>query len=387
MAVWPYAPLLASYEERLRWMPSVLRAYDGTEQRGAYTLAPRQYYQTEHIMSDDRMRTALALLYDGHDQSWQVPAWGEGGFVGSVAAGSGSVNIDTRYSDFRTGVAAAIIWENPEKYETITVASKTDSSLTLTGTVGQTYQTAQIMPLRAAQRAGFPAIAPEKVGMSKISCQWVCTDPLDLSSGTSPWSYTDGTYPVWHDAPLRQYQQSREWKTATLDNGMASSVLDQQESYPGDLVTYRHLLQPASTVWNVRRRLHLLRGSREPFHLPSFRRDIEPSQTLVAGNTSLTITAIDYENRYAQNAGAKWLWMMDTSGVGKIVEVSSSAAGGAGEEVLTLASNPWGADKAASDWAYVCFAPFARIEGSEVVLAWVKRGMAYLSLPCRMVDG
>jgi hypothetical protein len=318
-----------------------------TPQRVALRTRPRQKFRLSYLAKDLSDRSLVeALLHHQMREKWGIPIWPERvRHIGVISAGASSINIDTRYSDWRAD-SFGVIYKSLTEREVIRIASKTDSSLILSVDVANAYTgTKYIMPMRFAYAIDPVQLIRREDDAALIDCFFSIIDNVELTGYTPDDTY-DG-YPVLLWGGKREGDLPRVF---AADGQIA-------DNYTGllKLVTYSDFNQTRQTlmnqeltkedIWEMRKFFHYVKGGQKAFLLPTWEDDLVLSRA--AGDTD-TELYIDYAS-LAVNMGANdlrdYLGFMNGSSlvickITAIEEVTDSGVPAYMEEKITVNATP-----------------------------------------------
>jgi hypothetical protein len=148
---------------------------------------------------------------------------------------------------------------------------------------------------------------------------------------------------VMTDPPLHKsgLEQDIEWPGQLLDSGTGITSFDPGPAREviGDALSY--YLTTRVDLWRMRRWLHSLSGRRGSWWQPTFGRDITLAAPHIPPLLTLPINAIDYVASYGADpdSAADHLYLVwADDGTIEVRYIDGAAAGGAGQEVLTIDS-------------------------------------------------
>lgn len=280
--------------ERLQFVTSVLEHKDGTEQRHAMRLAPRQVVEFPVDVDDGVRRQKLVYTTAGWRQ-FAVPMWHEAvALTAAVTTGATSIPVETdvQYSDIR---GACFIWLDDDTYETAVVDSVVPGTVTLSsGTQGSYPAGALLMPLRVGMLADIRG-DQHPVNLEIFQARFTLNDnDVDLADASA--FPTHGGRVVLGSGNIVQGTLARASQARV-------SVID---SVVGrfDFVTHWRVAKP-SRAWSFATRsrraraelrglLHHLRGRQVSFHAATSFMEMTPTQDLGSGSTSLYIANAGY---------------------------------------------------------------------------------------------
>lgn len=280
--------------ETLEWLTFVQISEDGTgEERVEMRDVPRQGFRYEYFVPPAWQPRINNILYGGRPLQWQVPVWPQVQHVGAIAAGQGTLQCETRYSEFRAG-SSVLLWESPTKYQVMPLVSVVDADTLDVSGVTTAFTDAWLMPLRL----GHLSQNPQRRFDGRQSIVQLAFD-IDDNAELTP------------AAPVQYEGEDLHTEPGLLDGGELTEQLvariDKFDEQLG-LVTYaspwenmrparihRMMGETPAENWAVREFLHRRAGRSRAFWLPSFEADFRVVDSgPITG--ALTVAPDDYQD-------------------------------------------------------------------------------------------
>ena len=371
--VWPWRPQRGMVES-LEWMTDIIEAHDGTEQRIQVRHEPRQSFDVAVMLKDQhelsKLRVALASW---QHREWGWPCWHEEVRLGAIlAAGSGSITIDTTLADFRAG-GLAIIHSSPTAYEVVQIDTVAPDSLTLVGVTTLTHPaTASVMPLRMARMGRQAKRDDYATELSKYSVTMQITDNAALTTEAAALQYLG--YDVLSDPllmPGETMPRQIERPIDVLDPGPGAWATFARTDYPLISTDHRWHLRSRAQAWAFRRWLHRRAGMLNPVWIPSRTHDLILAVQPTAAATTLQINDVNYRNVGLNRPGMTHVAAFSASGAFVCRKITNAVAGSAGRENLTI--NAALGFTPVSRISFLCLHRFA---ADRVTLTWDRVGVA-----------
>ena len=294
----PEAPVI----EVLRSHSEVLTHADGSEQRIGLRKAPRQIIEYRVFQDGDNERDRLnAMLYDWQDKVFGVPIWWEARYLTSaITAPTDTIQVDTRYGDFRVGGLVAL-FNTFSDFEILEIQSMTDSQLVFTSQVQTSRQPNDIvvMPVRTAYAEGDIGQSRYPIGPTVTNLRFTTLDNEDLADVS-----TFGTY---NGKVLIDRANIIDGNTVPEGFLRRIEVLDPKTGVPAQLSPWAkskpriqlglngHSLKE---TWEIRQLFHALGGQLTSFYLGTGRNEIIPTTDIVDTATSFQIEFLDFTKFY-----------------------------------------------------------------------------------------
>lgn len=289
--VWPFMPQ-HGVDEVLEWKTDVLRTKAG-EQRMALRKTPRQIFSYKHFLTEHQASLARAMAYGwGHGQ-FGVPVWVEMSFVGSVSSGATSVLVDTTVADYRVG-GLVLLWESEEKFVEATVSSLTSTQVNFTATVGSSFASAYICPLRVGKSLNGLAIQRGPNTLAKGDIEFRVEDNADLgaSAGFPTLSGIDIlTDTVYY---LGSHEERIIREVDVMDNETGIVYAPPRYDRTDQTFTLAFNTQGRASLARIRKWLHLRKGKLKPFWLISQSNDLTLLTNMLSTDTSISVRSIKY---------------------------------------------------------------------------------------------
>ena len=297
IVMFPYEPE-APVTEFLKWATDVQEAASGKEQRHSYRVHPRQEFDMKFRMIEgERERRAMQnLLNTWIPRVFGLPVWHEARqSSAAVTTGALTINVDTKYGDFRVG-GLAMIRTDAFTFDALEIESMTDTSLTFTASISRDYpQNTIVMPIRTALLKKSPTVQRYAVGGEDIKANFqVINNDVELAD-LSCWPEFDG-HLLAEDANIMESKTMNDnfaHKVIVIDNDAGNVQQFTTQLKASMSSTKKWTATSLRDLWIVRQLLHALRGSQKAFWLPTFYEDMVPLLPLT--NTGTTITVAEDE--------------------------------------------------------------------------------------------
>ena len=174
-----------SLTQKYEWMTRVLTGRDGTEQRVALRTIPRQILAVSHLAdSEESIQSWKYQFITELDDVWSLPLWAEAESVtatsgGATATGDFSLMDDTLVVPLQILIMAP----DGETYETATVATKNDTTITITGTWTSSYPEGSVLvPIMYAYVDNNSGYTPSAVNVATVTIQAVAFNNTEITA-------------------------------------------------------------------------------------------------------------------------------------------------------------------------------------------------------------
>lgn len=368
--LWPFAPA-DTFGESLQWRADVLPAYS-SEQRVRLLNSPRQSLHFTHRMTHRAYERAKLLMQSVAGGTWYVGLWHERQRV-TVSAGAGSVTVDTTASDYRAG-GYALLWQSDALCEVVTIASKSGSSLTLSGTTANAYTSGLCMPCRVAYAPDGIEASHSAGPIVEAQVEFTVFDTVDLSDS--------GLYSTYRSHPLvstasvigtGSITERVQQEVGTVDNGLAAPFFDTALNRVTRALGLAWLCDTLAELWALRTFLHSRYGRQKGFWLPDWTQGITLAANISPSNTTITIVAIGLNN-VAESGD---ILIKSAAGVLTTLQYTSVAPSGA-NEVLTL-SGTAGITLTTEQVGTICLLRFCRLAQDRIEFEHTNTGDGLIS--------
>ncbi|OHB65751.1 MAG: hypothetical protein A2Y76_01615 [Planctomycetes bacterium RBG_13_60_9] len=367
IACWPI-------KERLRFNTEILQSHDRTEQRIAKRMGiPRQVVTIPFLLRDYTDAAKLDnILHEWGKDRWPVPIWWEAReHADNMAAGAGTITIDTSYADYRDGSHAMIFQR--DNAEVVTVDTVAAGSLTLDGVTANAYAGSKwIMPCRYGYILDVADKEQYVGGAAKVDITFAIQDNDTAIAGwTAPMTY-DGydilTKPSYMGTG-HTHTEGHDPDTVLIDAPAGRFEVRGNSTY--NEVTQEHVwqIQTRADAWALRQLLHAKKGRQGVFLIPTFRNDITLSRAYTAG---LTIYVVNRGYMtMGLNALRTYVALRPPGGAIQVRQVTNIAAVSATEEAFTLDGASATIFPAGS---HLCWVDICRLADDNVAINWRKWG-------------
>lgn len=388
VVVLPLSPdWAATVRHRLQYETNIMRAKGGPEQRVRLLDQPRQAWtMVLRALESRAVREWESILFRQQAGRFAVPVWTDGQRLpATLTAGSSVVSgIQTVGLDFADG-GLAVLWRSATEFEPLTILSVGAGVLNLYSPTNDTWPAgtrlypAQLARMPASQRVRRPAhyVAELQVTLDVIeNLGLVAQDSATVYRGLRVMT----TKPHEPEVPEDTWGRVVE----VLDNGAAAPVVDDLTRYPDLVRPMRWLVGSRAEVKALRSWVHARAGRAVPFWLPTWREDLEQTQTLAAAGTQLTIRHVEFARFVAGNPIRRDLMIRHANGATFYRRVLSAAEINDGEEGLTL-DGSLGVLANPGD-LQISFLDLVRLDSDTVEIVWETDQVASVSVLCRTVE-
>ncbi len=349
--------------EVLEWKTGVLTSNDGTEQRMRLRKKPRQSFDISYPIPYSELARAENLVYGWLTRRWAVGIWSEAQQVPTLIAGTQTIPIDTRFSDYRDG-ALVMIWESNRKSTTADVATVSNGNLLLNRPLAETFVNPWVSPVRLGRVVGNVDRRTSGYNGS-LELMYEFNDNVDLAPGPAPVQF------LGHDVSFEEVLKNGMTLTDKLQARV--DVVDYGSAAAASFFSpwkntriarpYRFLAQGLEEAWTLRKWLHRRAGRLRPFWIPTFENNLRVSQTGYL-TQSVEVYADDYREFASKR---KHVGILLDDGTWLLRTITAATASGTSTAVV-------GFDEAinldASRIRQISFLGLKRLDADRVELRW-----------------
>jgi hypothetical protein len=371
--------------ERLEWLTDVIEAHDSTEDRTPLRSMPRRSLEYRLTLNGHPAARLDALLWRWQAGQYVLPIWTDPQHLAAeLSMGASTIPAVTAGYDF-SGPGQAVLWAGDAAHEIVQVQSVGASSLTLSVPTASAWPAGtRLYPARLA-RLDEKVASPRITGtVAQATVRWEI-DPALITpiAGTTTYRSIEvfERRPNWiAELPLEYHRKVRR-----LDYALGAVEVDDHAGIPITLRDYRTLLRDRADIAAWRGWLSARQGRYAPVWAHSRTLDLEQTTAMGPTDVALTVRALDAENRYRLDTGrqdialyhrptAQWFYR----------RIDAIAAGGTGEEILTLDS-ALGVTAAVGDLSPISWLTLSRLEADAAEIAWHTPAVAESTLQLRSV--
>lgn len=337
------------YTEQLEFLTDILPHDDGTEQRIAVRKNPRQFFNWTIRMDDglfekQRMDT---LLFDWQSRTWGVPMWHEATEL-TVSAPFGALTLNvgsTDDADYRIG-GLVMVYTSAGSFDVQTIASFTSTTITMENALVNTFDIgATVAPLRTGNMRSTVQASRFISADQELQVSFRILDNDANLADTTGFSTYNGKVMLDSCNVMRGGSLSESFirEITVIDNQTGVTVQDSKwangkRGYP---LTLR--ANNRAEVFALRKLLHAFRGRQISFYVPTFGRDLVPTETLLSGGQDIVMENIGYTQFIRNRQARNHIWVRLKDGTILTREITGSTEQTTTQETLAL-NTTWGQD-------------------------------------------
>jgi len=372
VVVWPFVPQ-TTHRETLEWKTDILKAFS-KEQRLALRDAPRQMFDYTFQLDERQLTKAQGTATSWAYRVYGIGVWAEADFFGAVSSGDTAFVFDTTFKDYRAG-GLVLLWESDQLFEAISVATVTDSGITLDLPTAFDYTNAHIMPLRLARTLQGIQFTRQTGPYSIARGSFLATDNENLGESELFDQYRERDVLTDRQVTVSQVTDRISRRVDMFDNGSGPIEVDIQDDWvnKNSIITFD--TDTREQRWKVRSWLHYLRGRQKAFWLPSWNPDLHLVFDVNDLATSITCSPIGYELFYS----TKDIMIQLYDGTRVYNRILAVTLDGDGNEVFTL-DEAVGIDLVATEIEMISFMGHVRLNTDRVEFTHTYAGRCYTSM-------
>lgn len=339
-------------EEVMQFLTDVLPAYSA-EQRIAVRSAPRQILRYDFDMDEADYAAADALVRSQPLGQWYVPLWFEAIRVGSISSGANSITVDATDRDYRVG-QRLMIWDTAQTAETVGIGAISDSAITLSSGLSQSYTMAWAAPI-------VTAVAPAGLSRSRsletfitTQMQFISVDQANIGNSDFD-QYLSSDVVSDRSVMVSDISGQVVQASVTIDSSTGPLVLEPTQSY----VRSRNAIQFADEGpdrYRRRRWLHSILGRQKDFWVPTWNADFALLSDIGSADTSIQVSGLT-------DAAINRHILIETKSGHRFYRQIIGAAG----QDATI-SSALGSTVSIADVSVICFLDLLRMEADEISL-------------------
>lgn len=359
--------------ETLGWKTSILKAYDGTEQRIKSRQTPRQLFSLKLFLNSDKENSRFeAALHIWQKAKWLLPIWTE--FVEHTATiniKDDSIIVDTTNADFRDG-GKAIVWKSVTEYEVVSISTKTDSLLNLSYSMlndftGKKY----IIPVRTAYMVSASKKEKTNSQVAIVTLVFAVYDNEELN-GYAPSMIYDGIE-VLSQASFMGDSHIEDSLGDIIVTDYETGIFEVESHSNFNEVSQNHLFlkDTKAACWNFRKFLHSLNGRQKTVLIPTFRNDVIQSADILATDISVDIEHINLTSNMGFNSLRTYIgFYFPSTNVLIVRKITAISEIDSDTEQISFDANLGLSVVISSGGCKICFVDKCRLASDKVQIKW-----------------
>ncbi len=351
--------------ETLAWLTDVQQSDNGDQLREVLRQAPRRDWQFAVLAAGADRRILESALYDWGARTWLLPVWTDVTWLASpVAAGAGSMAIDTRYLDFAVG-SLAMLYRDARHWETVEISAISDATLTFARPTVAGYGVGdRIYPCRQARLVDTQSVSRRTDDMMTATVRMQAVEPCDWPAAAPAAAYLG--VPVLEDAADwgggREAGYARQLQIT--DNSIGRPDVLDPSGLAWLTLPFTWLLQGRAARAAHRSLLYWLQGRAQALWVPSGAADLTLAAPTAAASATLVVDWAGVTLYQRRQPGRRHLRIELATGVVFYRRILASTDGGDTEQLAL--DSALGVDVAPADVRQISWLMFATLAGDGV---------------------
>jgi hypothetical protein len=361
--------------ETLEWKTSVLKAYDGSEQRIKIRQSPRQHFKYEILLETNKLNSWWdSQIHNWQKSKWLIPIWPElEEHSVNINHHDTTIAVNTAYSDFRDN-SKAIIWKSRTEYEVVVIDTVQDNQLNLGYSVLNTFiGTKYIIPIRESYVTASSDKQRFNSEVSRINLVFKIYDNTNLT-GFVPVSNYDG-FPVLEIPSFMNMTHGENSSPDMMVLDYETGIFKIANHTDFNYVTQQHkfINEGKAACWNFKKSLYSLNGKQKTVLIPTFRSDLTLSSDVYGSDNTIDIENIQLEDNMGLNNLRTYIgFYFPNTGQLIIRKITAITEIDASIEQITLDAAPQNQTIATNNNCRVCYVDKCRLNSDSLEIRWVK---------------
>lgn len=372
---WPFEPNWASgVSESLEWLTDVLTSPTGSEQRRSLRLSPRRSFEFNILAVEDARSIFDNMLVTYGASDWHLPVWHEANFL-DLSANTGATVLhcaDAITSEFATGSIGMLVDADAFTFELIEIGLVTETGVTITDALVSPWSRgARLYPVCRGRLTDQPRLSHRNDVVSSAEVRFQVVEPgaQEEPAYPAPSSWLTDVYRgfvVLHKSPDHRAAVDFDFDRVLVELDNRTSVPRQadQAGRPFPMQKYAWVMEGRAEQKAFRGVLKTLRGRAKPIWVPTFMRDFDLMQPIVAGNSTILVGRAGF----ALSGGPRWDRqdiMIETDTQRIYRRITNVAVDGSGREILVL-DQPIAVNLKVNQVMRICFMALSRLNHDQV---------------------
>lgn len=370
VTAWAFVPDWSSpIVERVEWRTDVIQSYDGSEQRSALRLAPRQSWEFAVFFEGTARRYAEAVIWGNGARTWALPIWPDGvELLAELPSGSAEVMADTAGRAF-TADGLALLMIDERTAETLEVQAVQADRLVLKRPTSRAWPAGtRLLPARVAHLMDAPRLSRWSGQASMGTMRFDVVGPVehaaDAGSATHRGIPVLERRPNWVEAPDMELSR----KLAEIDNLIGLPVRIDEAAMPLPAQRMRWLHSTRADLGAFRSLAYALRGRQGAVWVPTWCDDLVPAAIIGSSDLAIDVEACGYTAHLYGQPGRMDLRIELTDGTVFYRRVTGASEISASTERV-LIDSALGREVAPAEVLQVSFIMLARLDSDALEIS------------------
>lgn len=339
--VWPFAPNWKKpVKESLEWKTDVIRAFDGDEQRIELRSKPRRTISYKPLVKNNDLSLFNNLLFGWQNRLFAVPIWHDKYLLKTaITAADTSIPVKTFGRTFFVE-GLVILFKNVYEYEVVEALNINAESIDLFKPLQKSWPIGTpVYPLNLAR---LPTNISYQMLTSKVTqprLDWVMDSvssdpaiPSSVISTTFKGVELVTTKPNW-GKPITVESQ---FGYSLFDGNIGAFQQIQTVGVPSTVYKFQWVLKSRQQNNELRAFLGRLKGQAKAVYLPTGLHDLEITQSISVGSTSIVVKHSDFDRYVNTNDMRNALMIRLKDGYEFTTSITGTTPFSEEEEVISL---------------------------------------------------
>jgi hypothetical protein len=294
--------------ETLAWLTDLQQADDGSQLREVLREAPRREWQFGVVAGGRQRRILESAIYDWGARTWALPVWPDVTWLTApVAAGSNTLDVDTRHLDYVVG-GLALLYHDERMWEVVEISAVADAQLTFARPTTGAYAAGdRIYPCRMARLIDTISVSRKSDDVMAATVHMQAMEPCDWPAVAPTTTYLG--LPVLEDRCDWGNDRDADYarQTVVTDNNIGISDVLDPSGQPWLTWPFAWVLHGRTERAAHRSLLYWLQGRAQALWVPSGAADLVLATTLAGSSTTLTVEWAGVTRYQRQQPGRRYL--------------------------------------------------------------------------------
>lgn len=369
--------ILLPFNETLSFNNEILQSHDRTEQRIALREGiPDRRFSIKLVLENISEITKFEnKLHSQLKRQWAFPLWQLAvSHTDTITAGDSSITVDTTYAGYQTN-GFAMIWQDRDTYDLVSISSYNDTTLNLIKTPANTYSSSKyIMPCVIARCVNARQTWKQDTAIVDMTFR---TERVQDVIDYAPDMVYDGKV-VLSEPPITLSNRTDyiyDPDFAVLDAGTGFFDIVSNSDYNIVTQPYAWHCDSKQEGWELRQFFHYINGQQKGVLIPTFRNDLQLSQSVGSGDTVIYVTNLNTFEDMGYNDIRTYIAFRPDSADIIVRKITAIEAISSSEDKITIDAAT-GTAFDAND--YICWVDLCRMSNPTINMEWYQRGKCFV---------